>query len=277
LRATGHADRAKLLQRVIGDLPAVREPDLLAAADDDAVYPRQRAQQEQSGPQVGDGWRLSGSRRWPGRVDPVGYGFGASMARPGGNITGLSSDTGIELVGKHLEVLKELSPQSSRIGFLAPRAIFRSPYFRALEEAARVRALPLVQLPLESPITHAEYERVFGIAATSTDALLVADVPENFANRKKIAALARVHRLPAVYPSTPYARSGGLVSYGYDPVEGFRRAAHFVDRILKGANPAEMPFEQPSRLYLIVNLKAAQAANIAVPEAMSARADEVIE
>jgi putative tryptophan/tyrosine transport system substrate-binding protein len=210
-------------------------------------------------------------------VDPVGYGFAASMARPGGNITGLSSDTGIVLVGKHLELLKELSPQASRIGFLAPRAIFASPYFRALEEAARVRDLPLVQLPLESPITHAEYERVFGIASTETDALLVADLPENFVNREKVADLARAHRLPTVYPSPQYAPSGGLVGYGYDPVEGFRRAAHFVDRILKGANPAEMPFEQPSRLYLVVNLKAAQATGIAVPEAMSARADEVIE
>ena len=86
------------------------------------------------------------------------------------------------------------------------------------QEAARVRALPLVQLPLESPITHAEYERVFANAAAATDALIVADTPENFANREKIAAP------PAVYPSTQYARSGGLVGYGYDPIEGFRRA-----------------------------------------------------
>ncbi|MFL5007102.1 MAG: ABC transporter substrate binding protein, partial [Microvirga sp.] len=178
---------------------------------------------------------------------------------------------------KHLELLKELSPEASRIGFLAPRAVLGSPYFIALDEAARMRALPLVQLPLESPIIHAEYERVFATAAAATDALIVADTPENYLNREKIADLARVHRLPAVYPNTQYARSGGLVAYGYDPIEGFRRAAHLVDRILKGANPAEMPFEQPSRLYLVVNLKAAQAANIAVPEAMSARADEVIE
>jgi len=210
-------------------------------------------------------------------LDPVGYGFAASLARPGGNITGIASDTGIELVGKHLELLKELSPEASRIGFLAPRAVLGSPYFIALDEATRMRALTLVQLPLESPIIHAEYERVFATAADATDALIVADTPENYLNREKIADLARVHRLPAVYPNTQYARSGGLVGYGYDPVEGSRRAAHFVDRILKGANPAEIPFEQPSRLYLIVNLKAAQAAHIAVPEAMSARADEVIE
>jgi hypothetical protein len=117
----------------------------------------------------------------------------------------ITSDTGIELVGKHLELLKELSPEASRIGFLAPRAVLGSPYFKALQEAARVRALPLVQLPIESPITHAEYERIFGMAAAMTDALIVADVPENFANREKIADLARV------LGSQPFTRAHNML------------------------------------------------------------------
>ena len=210
-------------------------------------------------------------------ADPVAWGLAASMARPGGNVTGVTSDVGTDFVTKHLELLKELTPTASRVGLLAPKAVLESVYSRALRDAAQKVGVAIIPLPLESPINEAEYRRVFAaITADQVHGLIVGDAPENFANRSLIFELAADHRLPAIYPAADYARSGGLMAYGTVFPELMRRMAQFVDQILKGAKPSEMPFEQPTRLHLVINLKAAKALN-SIPPTLLARADEVIE
>jgi len=130
-------------------------------------------------------------------ADPVAWGLAASMARPGGNVTGVTADVGTELVTKHLELLRELTPTASRLGLLAPKAVLDSVYFRALRDAAQKVGVAIIPLPLESPINEAEYRRVFAITAHQVHGLLVGDTPENFANRSLISELAVDHRVPA--------------------------------------------------------------------------------
>jgi len=211
-------------------------------------------------------------------ADPVAWGLAASIARPGGNITGVTSDVGTELATKHLELLKELTPMASRVGLLAPKAVLESAYFRALRDAAQKVGVAIIPLPLESPINEAEYRRVFAaITADQAHGLIIGEAPENFANRSLIFELVAGHRLPTIYAAADYARSGGLMSYGVVYADLMRRMAQFIDQILKGAKPSDMPFEQPTRLHLVINLKAAEKARIAIPPTLLARADEVIE
>jgi putative tryptophan/tyrosine transport system substrate-binding protein len=211
-------------------------------------------------------------------ADPVAWGLAASLARPGGNVTGVTADVGTELVTKHLELLRELTPTASRLGLLAPTALLDSVYARALRDAAQKVGVAIIPLPLESPINEAEYRRVFAaIPANQVHGVIVGDAPENFANRSLIFELMADYRLPAIYAAADYARSGGLLSYGTVFTDLMRRMAQFVDQILKGAKPSEMPFEQPTRLHLVINLKAAEKARIAIPPTLLARADEVIE
>jgi putative ABC transport system substrate-binding protein len=174
-------------------------------------------------------------------ADPVAWGLAASMARPGGNITGVTADVGTELVTKHLELLRELTPTASRLGLLAPKALLDSVYARALRDAAQKVGLVIIAAPLESPINEAEYRRAFeAITADKVHGLIVGDAPENFANRSLIFELTADHRLPAIYAAADYARSGGLMAYGVGFTELMRHMAHFVDKILKGAKPSEM-------------------------------------
>jgi putative ABC transport system substrate-binding protein len=211
-------------------------------------------------------------------ADPVAWGLAASMARPGGNVTGVTSDVGTDFVTKHLELLKEITPSASRVGLLAPPALLESVYAKALREAAQKVGVVIISVPLESPINEAEYRRAFAaVRADQVHGLVVGEVPENFTNRSLISELAANYRLPAIYPAADYARSGGLIAYGTLYPELMRRMAQIVDQILKGAKPSEMPFEQPTRLHLVINLKAAEKARITIPPTLLARADEVIE
>jgi putative ABC transport system substrate-binding protein len=211
-------------------------------------------------------------------ADPVAWGLAASMARPGGNVTGVTADVGTELVTKHLELLKEITPSASRVGLLAPPALLESVYAKALHEAAQKVGVVIISVPLESPINEAEYRRAFAaVRADQAHGLIVGEVPENFTNRSLISELAAHYRLPAIYPAADYARSGGLIAYGTLYSELMRRMAQIIDKILKGAKPSETPFEQPTRFHLVINLKAAEKARIAIPPTLLARADEVIE
>jgi len=198
-------------------------------------------------------------------ADPVAWGLATSLARPGGNVTGVTADVGTELVTKHLELLRELTPTASRLGLLAPKALLDSVYARALRDAAQKVGVAIIPLPLESPINEAEYRRVFAaIPANQVHGVIVGDAPENFANRSLIFELMADHRLPAIYAAADYARSGGLMSSGAVFTDLMRRMAQFVDQILKGAKPSEMPFEQPTRLHLVINLKAAESRSAAL-------------
>jgi putative ABC transport system substrate-binding protein len=207
--------------------------------------------------------------------DAVGAGFIASMARPGGNITGIGA-LSVDLSGKRLELLKQILPRASRVGVLwnpaNPAGILG---FRETESAARRLGVTLQSLPVRRPEEIAPafaamvHERVEGF-------VLVTD-PLTWTTRPEIVQLATKNRLPAVYELREYVDAGGLASYGPSLVELSRRTAAYVDKILKGVKPADLPVEQPTHLELVLSVKAAQALAIAIPQAVSLRADHVIQ
>ena len=193
-------------------------------------------------------------------------------------MTGVSVDAGPEIHTKRLELLKEAFPQVSRIGVLA-RRLPESPYRKPLEEGAQRLGLVLVGPPLEGTLQETEYRRVFeAMAQEHADALLVSSFdPENMANRQLIVGLAEKYRLPTIYPFREFVESGGLMAYATDLVDLNTRAAGYVDRILKGEPPGDIPIYQAVKFELVINVKAANAIGLTIPPALLARADEVIE
>lgn len=211
-------------------------------------------------------------------VDPVGFGYAASLARPGRNITGFSLDTGRELVQKHLELLKQMQPALARTAFLAPRATWDSHIGALYRAAAAASGIASLGAILESPVGDGEYRRVVAAAVRDgADSLYVIPAPENFAHRRVIAELAAAARLPSLAVWREHAAAGGLVAHSLDFVDIYRRAAGYVAQVFGGADPAAMPFQQPTKFDLVVNLKAAKALGIAVPEGLLVAADGVIE
>jgi putative ABC transport system substrate-binding protein len=207
--------------------------------------------------------------------DPIGPGLIASLARPGGNLTGLTTfEAGI--AGKWVAMLKEVAPQVNRALFLAnPKFATYDYYRRGAEDAAAALSLELVPARIESA---AEIERtVEAFARTPEAALVVAPDLTTAAHADLIVALAARHRLPAVYAFGYMVAAGGLMSYGTDRVAEMRQAASYVDRILRGAAPADLPVQAPTRYELAINLKTAKALGLDVPPTLIARADEVIE
>jgi putative ABC transport system substrate-binding protein len=208
--------------------------------------------------------------------DPVGAGFVASLAKPGGNITGLSLDPAPGVFAKSLELLKEVSPHISDLILLFdPTSPGLAPYLRAIEDAARTRAIALRRQDVRTP-----REIDTALAAIRVDdrsALLVFGDPTTFATRSQIAQWALKNRLPAASSFKEFAESGGLIAYGTNLQNLSRRAATYVDRILKGAKPADLPVEQPTKFELVVNLKTAKALGLTIPSSLMLRADRVIE
>jgi putative ABC transport system substrate-binding protein len=207
-------------------------------------------------------------------TDPVGIGLIASLSRPGGNITGVTT-VSAELGGKRLELLQEVVPRLSRVAVLRDsRAGAVELALKDAQQAAQALGLQLQILEVGSP---KEFESAFSaVVKERSGALLVISTPMLFSSRTRIADLAAKHKIPAVYHWKEYVDAGGLMSYGTDLAEGFRRAAVYVDRILKGANPAELPVEQPRKFELVVNLKAGKQIGVAIPPNVLARADKVI-
>jgi putative ABC transport system substrate-binding protein len=211
-------------------------------------------------------------------ADPVAYGIVLDLARPGGNVTGISADAGVEIWGKRLEFLRTAAPKASRVGFLTYRLSWEGAQGNVLREAARAAGIELLGPPLDDPVQAPEFERVIMMMAQqNTQALIVGDTSINFTYRKLIVDLAKVNRLPAIYPYREYLRLGGLMGYAIDSGELLRHAANQVDRILRGEKPGEIPYYQASTFELIVNLKTARALGIDLPSSFLARADEVIE
>lgn len=205
-------------------------------------------------------------------IDPLGDGLIQSLSRPGTNFTGLSHQFA-DGTGKLLELLKELVPGNAPIAVLWDRGS-RSPW-QTTQAAARSRGWPLQALEIKDG---GEIESAFRAAsAARAGALLVLTGHLAYPNRQRIAELATQHRLPAMFDLRPYVDSGGLISYGADLVDIWRQSARFVDKILKGARPAELPVEQPTRFELIINLKTAKAIGLTIPSAMRLRADALIE
>ena len=209
-------------------------------------------------------------------ADPVGSGFVESMARPGGNITGFSNYES-EIGGKWLDALKEIAPRVTRAAVLLhPETTANVAYLRAAEAAARSSGVTVTAAGVYDA---AEIERaVTAFAAEPNGGLIVLPHPVTSVNRDLIAALAARHRLPAVWPFRFFiATNGGLVSYGIDVTDLFRRATVYVDRILRGTRPGELPVQLPTKFELVINLKTAKALGLEVPGTLLARADEVIE
>jgi putative tryptophan/tyrosine transport system substrate-binding protein len=207
--------------------------------------------------------------------DPVGGGFVASLARPGGNITGFASHES-SLAGKWLEVLKETAPHITRaLVIMHPETASHQAMWQSIKEAA-----PRLAIEITAGGVHnvAEIERVIAsFAQKSNGGLVVLPHALTFFNAAVIVALAQRYRLPDVHALAEFVAGGGLVSYGLNWHDQFRRAAGYVDRILRGAKPAELPVEQPTKFQLVINLKTAKALGIDVPPTLLARADEVIE
>ena len=207
--------------------------------------------------------------------DPVGAGFVASLARPGGNVTGFTNFE-YSIGGKFLELLKEIAPRVTRAAVLRdaadPAGIGQ---WGAIQTAAPSFRVDLIPIGLGNA---AEIDRaVTAFAHSSNGGLIVTTSTLTAVHRDQIIALAARHRLPAVYPSRHFAITGALVSYGPDPLDQYRRAAGYVDRILKGEKPADLPIQAPTKYELVINLRAAEALGLEVPVTLLARADEVIE
>jgi putative ABC transport system substrate-binding protein len=206
--------------------------------------------------------------------DPVGNGFIASLARPGRNITGLAT-LAPEISGKQLELLKEIIPRLSRVAVLGTSTQpGNAQSLREVELAAGALGTKLQYLDVLTP---EDIETVFRAASKArAGAVLVLRAPVFFSHRKEIIDLAAKSRLPAMYYTTEYVEAGGLMTYGVSITDLFRRAAVYVDKILKGAKPADLPVEQPKKFEFIINLKAAKQIGVTIPPNVLARADKVI-
>jgi putative ABC transport system substrate-binding protein len=206
--------------------------------------------------------------------DPVGNGFVASLARPGGNITGLST-LGPELSGKRLELLKETIPKLSRVTVFGTST--QPGNTQLLKEIELVAGAFKVQLQYLDVLSPNDIETVFQAARKGrADAVLVLPSGVIFTQRAQIADLAAKNRLPAMYPQSDYMDAGGLMFYGPNVNDMFRRAATYVDKILKGRTPADLPVEQPIKFEFIINLKAAKQIGLTIPQSTLMKADKVI-
>ena len=209
-------------------------------------------------------------------TDPVGTGLVSSLARPGGNITGLSTMSA-DLSGKRLELIKEVVPRLRRIGVLwyqdSPNSVAA---FKELKAATQSLGVDVRSLGVRPPIP--EIDKAFGSASNwRADALIALDDALILSNRTRIIALAARYRLPAVYGYREFPDAGGLMAYGPSRHDMYRQAAVYVDKILKGAKPGDLPVEQPKKFELVINLKTAKALGLTIPQSLLARADEVIQ
>jgi putative ABC transport system substrate-binding protein len=208
-------------------------------------------------------------------IDPLGSGLVSSLPRPGGNVTGLSM-MAPDLVGKQLQVLKEVVPEVSRVALLwNPENPGSASQLREAEGAARTFGMRLQPLEARAP---QEIDSAFAAMTKERAGALVVLADAILLNqRRQIAELAAKRRLPAVYPLREHAEVGGLMVYGANPLDLERRAATYVDRILKGTKPGDLPVEQPTKFELVINLKTAKALGLTIPPSLLLRADEVIE
>ena len=208
--------------------------------------------------------------------DPVGSGFVRTDARPDGNLTGFANWDSPAMTGKWLELLKQIAPEVDRAGFMMhPETPAHVAFFKSAEAVA-----PSLKLKLVSIDVHDADEIGRGLTAFSTErngGIVVVPHAVTLTNSGLIVGLAARLRLPALYPSALYPNAGGLISYGPDPVTQFQQGAGYVDRILRGAKPADLPVQHPTKYQLVINLKTAKALGLEVPAALLASADEVIE
>jgi putative ABC transport system substrate-binding protein len=207
--------------------------------------------------------------------DPVGTGLVTSLARPGGNMTGIS-DVSAELTPKRMDLLRQVSPKLRRVAMLwNMNDLSMTLRYEASEAGARNIGVGVQPLPVR---TSADFDQAFAsMERERPDAILLVADSLTLGNRSRVFEFAAAHRLPVMYEMDWIVHDGGLMSYGPDFDESLDRVAHLIDRILKGAKPADLPFEQPRRFRLAINLKAARALGLTVPQSLLTVADEVIE
>jgi putative ABC transport system substrate-binding protein len=207
-------------------------------------------------------------------LDPLRAKFVTSLARPGANVTGLTSDPGPDLVGKQLQLLRDALPQLRRVAYVGTKAEWESE--RGQGAQASAHSLGLVLFLAEYAM--GDYSNAFAVISRErADALITSHHPNHLAHRRLLAELALKNKVPSMMTwSKENVEAGGLMSYSADSRDNFRRAAGYVDRILKGAKPGELPIEQPSKFELVINLKAASALGVTIPPSLLLRADEVI-
>jgi putative ABC transport system substrate-binding protein len=207
-------------------------------------------------------------------VDPVGSGYVASLAKPDGNATGFTQFE-FSMGGKWLELLKQITPTLKRVAVLRDVTLDGAAQFAAIQSAAPSFAVELTPVNVRDP---GEIERGIGAFAARSDGGLIVTASANAAvHRDLIVALVAKRKLPAIYPFRYFVASGGMISYGPDPIEPYERAAEYVDRILKGEKPGDLPVQAASKFELVDNLKTAKALGLTIPPTLLARADEVIE
>jgi putative ABC transport system substrate-binding protein len=210
--------------------------------------------------------------------DPIAIELVPSIARPGGNISGVSVDAGVELCGKRLGLLVEAVPKLSNARYLASQPHWERPTGKAVQEAAKRAGISLTGALLGTTINEAAYERVFtSMKQDHVDALMVSDESEHITYRIALVELAAKSRIPAIYSYREFVEVGGLMAYSIDLADMYRRVASQIVEILKGAKPAEIPFYQPIKFELAVNLKTAKALGLELPATLVVRADQVIE
>ena len=209
--------------------------------------------------------------------NPIGTGVIVSLARPGGNVTGLTSYNA-ELLGKRLGLLKEVIPKVSRFAFLSDASSEASASRAAFEDAqrpAKVLGVQLLSVPVKAP--NPDFEGAFRVMAKERiGALITSPSPLIGLHQKRILQLVDQNRIPAMHSTLEWANAGGLMSYGANQIDLSRRAAVYVDKILKGAKPADLPVEQPTKFEFVINLKTANALNLTIPQSVLYRADKVI-
>jgi len=206
--------------------------------------------------------------------DPVGTGLAASLAHPGGNLTGLSTGWTQDMAGKWLELLQQMVPRLSTVAVIEnPDTPMSREQAKRLEAVATTQSLKVLTIEVRGPeVLDSAYDQ----AHRKAQAVLVLADPMIAAHTKRVVALAAGHRLPDMHVERSFVAAGGLMAYAPDYADSFRRSADYVDRILRGAKPADLPIEQPTQYKLIVNLKTAKALGLAIPESILVRADELI-
>ncbi|MDN4988513.1 ABC transporter substrate-binding protein [Bradyrhizobium arachidis] len=210
--------------------------------------------------------------------DPVVWGLAASLARPGGNVTGVTVDAGIELHGKRLGLLREIKPNGSRVAYLSSSSAWNQPQAAMVRDAALLSNVSLSHADLGSNLDDTAYQTAFASTDwTKVDMLLVSDEPEHLSHAKTLVDLAARGRLPACYPFHDLVVAGGLMAYYRDLPDAFRQMAGQMAQILSGQNPAEIPFRQPTAFRLSLNNRAAQRIGVTLPQTLLVSANEVIE
>ena len=211
-------------------------------------------------------------------IDPIAMGLAASIARPGGNITGATIAAGLELIGKRIGLLVEAMPKLTTLDYLVSRPYWEDPRGAAAREMAKRAGISLKAALLGSAFSEAEYARVFkSMEQDRGDALMVSDEAEHLIHRGTIIELAAKDRIFTIYAYREFVEVGGLMAYSIDLADIYRHLGNVIDKIFRGANPGDIPFYQPIKYQLSINLKTAKTLGLEMPGPLLARADEVIE